>query len=180
MAKKKTVAKKSKKVALKVVAKAKLVAKSKPAPKPALKPATAKVSKAPKASRASEPKVAPREDSVDGYLTKVAPWQRTVIEKLRTIVKASTPNASEVYKWGQPVFEHKGPFAYVKAHAAQVNFGFWRGAELDDPKRMLQGEGERMRHVKILETHVIDDGIFGGFVRQAFSLNDKKGDPTKG
>ncbi len=177
MAKKNTVAKKSKKVAKKVVVKAKLVAKSKPAPKPALKPA--KAAKAPKA-KASEPKVAPREDSVDGYLTKVAPWQRAVIEKLRTIVKASTPNASEVYKWGQPVFEHKGPFAYVKAHAAQVNFGFWRGADLDDPKRMLQGEGERMRHVKILETHIIDETIFGGFVRQAFSLNDKKGDPTKG
>jgi hypothetical protein len=71
----------------------------------------------------------------------------------------------------------------VKAHAAQVNFGFWRGADLDDPKRMLQGEGERMRHVKILETHVTDDGwheTLGSFVKQAVSLNDKKGDPLKG
>jgi hypothetical protein len=118
--------------------------------------------------------------SVDDYLTKVAPWQRNVIEKLRIVVKAAAPSALESIKWGQPVYEHKGPFAYIKAHAAQVNFGFWRGAELDDTKRMLQGEGERMRHVKILETHVIDELTLAAFVKQAIALNDKKGDPTKG
>lgn len=165
-------------------AKKKIVAKKKSAPKPKSKVvAKAKlVAKAPVAKvRASKtPSVAPREDTVDGYVAKVAPWQRVVIQKLRELVKTTAPHVAEVYKWGQPVYEHKGPFAYVKAHAAQVNFGFWRGADLDDPKRMLQGEGERMRHVKILETHVIDDALFGGFIRQAVSLNDKKGDPTKG
>ena len=118
--------------------------------------------------------------SVDDYLAKVAPWQRTIIEKLRVVVKAAAPSASETLKWGQPVYEHKGPFAYIKAHAAQVNFGFWRGAELEDQKRMLQGEGEKMRHVKILETHVIDEPTLAAFVKQAVALNDKKGDPTKG
>lgn len=87
---------------------------------------------------------------------------------------------TESIKWGQPVYEHKGPFSYIKAHAAQVNFGFWRGAELDDPKRMLQGEGERMRHVKIIENHIIDDVSLIALVKQAVALNDKKGDPTKG
>jgi hypothetical protein len=118
--------------------------------------------------------------SVDDYLAKVAPWQRMVIEKLRIVVRDAAPNALESIKWGQPVYEHKGPFAYIKAHAAQVNFGFWRGAELSDDKRMLQGEGERMRHVKILETQPIDELTLAAFVKQAVQLNDKKGDPTKG
>ena len=61
-----------------------------------------------------------------------------------------------------------------------MNFGFWRGAELDDPKRLLQGEGTRMRHVRITETQVIDEPTLSVFVTQAFKLNDKKGDPTKG
>jgi hypothetical protein len=129
---------------------------------------------------AAAPSVRPQGDSVDEYLTKVAPWQRNVIEKLRVVVRGAAPAARESLKWGQPVYEHKGPFAYIKAHAAQVNFGFWRGAELDDQKRMLQGEGERMRHVKILETHVLDELALAAFVKQAVSLNDKKGDPTKG
>jgi hypothetical protein len=37
-----------------------------------------------------------------------------------------------------------------------------------------------MRHVRILEAHVIDDLALAAFVKQAVSLNDKKGDPTKG
>ncbi len=118
--------------------------------------------------------------NVDDYMTKVAPWQRAIIEKLREVVVTAAPHATESIKWGQPVYEHKGPFSYIKAHAAQVNFGFWRGAELEDPKRMLQGEGERMRHVKIIENHIIDDVSLVALVKQAVSLNDKKGDPTKG
>src|SRR5947209_11168955 len=52
--------------------------------------------------------------SVDDYLSKVAPWQRMVIEKLRTVVRGAAPSALESIKWGQPVYEHKGPFAYIK------------------------------------------------------------------
>ena len=156
------------------VAKKKVVAVAAPKKKT---PVVAKVTKlAPK--KAAPPP--PEQNSVEEYVSKVAPWQRDVIEKLRNVLKSAAPHASESIKWGQPVYEHKGPFAYIKAHAAQVNLGFWRGAELDDNKRMLQGEGERMRHVKILETHVIDELTLSAFVKQAFALNDKKGDPTKG
>jgi len=154
------------------VAKKKIVAKAKPVAKIA-KPVAKKIPAPP-------PSLHSQGVSVDDYVAKVAPWQRTVIEKLREVVKTAAPSALESIKWGQPVYEHKGPFAYIKAHAAQVNFGFWRGAELEDTKRMLQGEGERMRHVKITETHVIDDLALGAFVKQAVALNDKKGDPTKG
>jgi hypothetical protein len=161
-------------------AKKKVVTK-KQAPPVAKKKVVEKVAKlAAKKVPPAPPSMASQGVSVDDYLTKVAPWQRTVIEKLRVVVKAAAPSALESIKWGQPVYEHKGPFAYIKAHAAQVNFGFWRGAELDDTKRMLQGEGERMRHVRILETHAIDELTLAAFVKQAIALNDKKGDPTKG
>lgn len=163
---------KAKKPTKRLVAKKKTAA----AAAPAKKPLATKVAKVTKLTKI----VTSEENPVDEYLSKVAPWQRAVIEKLRGVLKMAAPHASESIKWGQPVYEHKGPFAYIKAHAAQVNFGFWRGAELDDHKRMLQGEGERMRHVKILETHVIDELTLGAFVKQAFALNDKKGDPTKG
>ena len=144
--------------------------KAKPAPKP------------PKLGNLPRSIVPPPGSSVDDYVSKVIPWQRTVIEKLRAVVRSVAPHALESIKWGQPVYEHKGPFSYIKAHATHVNFGFWRGAELEDPKRMLQGEGDRMRHVKILETHALDEILLVGlsaFVKQAVSLNDKKGDPTR-
>ncbi len=40
-------------------------------------------------------------------------------------------------------------FAYVDAFKAHVNVGFFRGAELDDHARLLEGTGKLMRHVKL-------------------------------
>ena len=40
-------------------------------------------------------------------------------------------------------------FGYVNAFTAHVNVGFFRGAELADPGRLLEGTGRFMRHVKL-------------------------------
>jgi hypothetical protein len=40
-------------------------------------------------------------------------------------------------------------FAYVNAFKAHVNVGFFRGAEIADPERLLEGNGRFMRHVKL-------------------------------
>ena len=41
------------------------------------------------------------------------------------------------------------PFGYVNVFTSHVNVGFFRGANLPDPARLLQGEGKFMRHVKL-------------------------------
>jgi hypothetical protein len=41
------------------------------------------------------------------------------------------------------------PFAYVNVFATHVNVGFFHGASLPDPARVLQGTGKFMRHVKL-------------------------------
>jgi hypothetical protein len=40
-------------------------------------------------------------------------------------------------------------FGYVDAFSAHANVGFFFGAELEDPARLLEGAGKRMRHVKV-------------------------------
>jgi len=40
-------------------------------------------------------------------------------------------------------------FAYVNAFTAHVNVGFFLGAEIADPSRLLEGTGRFMRHVKL-------------------------------
>lgn len=49
-------------------------------------------------------------------------------------------------------------FAYVDAFTAHVNVGFFRGADLPDPARLLQGTGKFMRHVKLRPDRPLDDG----------------------
>ena len=41
------------------------------------------------------------------------------------------------------------PFGYVNIFTAHVNVGFFHGAALPDPARLLQGTGKFMRHVKL-------------------------------
>ena len=45
------------------------------------------------------------------------------------------------------------PFGYVNVFSSHVNVGFFHGAALPDPARLLQGTGKFMLHVKLrLET----------------------------
>src|SRR5947208_9317837 len=41
------------------------------------------------------------------------------------------------------------PFGYVNVFTSHVNVGFFQGASLSDPARLLQGTGKFMRHVKL-------------------------------
>jgi hypothetical protein len=41
------------------------------------------------------------------------------------------------------------PFGYVNVFTSHVNVGFFQGASLPDPHRLLQGTGKFMRHVKL-------------------------------
>lgn len=41
------------------------------------------------------------------------------------------------------------PFGYVNVFTSHVNVGFFHGASLPDPSRLLQGNGKFMRHVKL-------------------------------
>jgi hypothetical protein len=47
-------------------------------------------------------------------------------------------------------------FAYVDAFKDHVNVGFFRGAEFEDPARLLEGTGKYMRHVKLRPDDDID------------------------
>ena len=118
--------------------------------------------------------------NVDEYIDGLGGWQTDVATRVRAIVINVAPEAKESIKWAQPVYELNGSFAYMKAFKNSVNFGFWRGIDLDDPQGLLQGTGEKMRHVKLAGLEDIDDEAFAAYVQQAVALNLEKGDPTKG
>jgi hypothetical protein len=117
--------------------------------------------------------------TVDEYIASLDGWQAEVVATLRDLVKAAAPDSAEAIKWAQPVFDYHGPFAYIRAFKNHVNFGFWRGAALDDPLGLLQGDGEKMRHIKLTGPAEINPEAFNQFLQQAIHLNNTLGDPTK-
>jgi hypothetical protein len=63
-------------------------------------------------------------------------------------------------------------FAYVSIHKAHANVGFFHGADLDDPARLLEGSGKRMRHVKLRPGKPVDSRALAALIDAAY-LNIK-------
>ena len=61
---------------------------------------------------------------------------------------------------------------------ASVNIGFWRGVQLDDPAGILEGEGDRMKHLTLREGDEVQADELSAFVRQAVELNRELGSPA--
>ncbi len=59
-------------------------------------------------------------------------------------------------------------FAYVAAFRAHVNVGFFHGAALADPARLLQGTGKRMRHVKLHGEVGVDEAALDALIAAAY------------
>ena len=118
--------------------------------------------------------------TVDAYIASLSGWQAEVVSRLREIILDAAPEAKEAIKWAQPVYEQNGPFAYIKAFKNSVNFGFWRGVNMEDPEGILEGTGDRMRHIKISGLHEIRPKLFQEMVKNAVALNREHGDPTQG
>ncbi|UCD98125.1 MAG: DUF1801 domain-containing protein [Chloroflexota bacterium] len=117
--------------------------------------------------------------TVDEYISQLNQPQAQIVAEVRKIIVDAVPEAEEAMKWAQPVYSLNGPFAYIKAFKNTVNFGFWRGVDIDDPDGLLQGSGEKMRHVKLVDLTDIDQQTFGRFAKKAAALNLEKGDPTR-
>jgi hypothetical protein len=60
-------------------------------------------------------------------------------------------------------------FGYVNAFRAHVNVGFFRGAELADPSRLLEGTGKFMRHVKLRLEAPIDAPALVRLIETAYA-----------
>jgi len=61
------------------------------------------------------------------------------------------------------------PFAYVNVFSSHVNVGFFQGATLPDPGRMLQGAGKFMRHVKLRPGTVTNAAALNRLIHAAYS-----------
>ena len=59
-------------------------------------------------------------------------------------------------------------FAYVNAFKAHVNVGFFRGAEIADPERLLEGTGKFMRHVKLRPERHVDPTALMKLIETAY------------
>ena len=111
------------------------------------------------------------EKTVENYIGDLEGWQAQVTAQLDRIIMEVEPKASKVIKWAQPTYESDGLLCYFKAFKTHINFGFFRGSELDDPKGILEGTGDKMRHVKLKYQQELDENALKALIISAAKLN---------
>ena len=107
-------------------------------------------------------------ESFDAYLKDQSSKNQAIIRALRKFVKRVEPDLVEAVKWGNGCWlGDNGPVAYVYSDEGFVQFGFFHGAALKDPKGILEGKGKYVRHPKMHRASGFDEKALGSLLKQA-------------
>lgn len=92
--------------------------------------------------------------TVDQWLAKIPSDLQELTRELIAVARMNMPGAHEfIYHDAVGYSINDSPFDRICYIAPQkkgyINFGFFFGAGLHDPKKLLVGDGKRMRHVKV-------------------------------
>jgi hypothetical protein len=86
-----------------------------------------------------------------------------------TQLRQAGPDVRELLHDGYPtVCVEDFPFGYVAVYKAHINDGFFRGSQLPDPSRMLEGSGKHMRHVKVKAEVQVNEAALQALVKAAY------------
>ena len=91
-----------------------------------------------------------------------------LIVRIRNIVLDVDPRITEELKYGGILFSAGAPFCGLFSYAQHVSIEFSRGAELADPHGVLEGDGQKRRHIKLRAQPDLFQKNLRDYVGQAF------------
>ena len=112
-----------------------------------------------------------RSKEVDRLLTGLDPPQREVAIALREFLLRAGPELHEAVKWGTPCYLAARLVCSIAAHSDHTNLEFYHGTSLRDPKRLLEGTGKSLRHVKFHKAADIKPALLKPLLREAIELD---------
>ena len=93
---------------------------------------------------------AERDPAIDAWMKAHAGELGAIAHQWFEVMRKCGDEVRELLHDGCPVAcLGDAPFGYVNVFTSHVNVGFFQGASLRDPTRLLQGTGKFMRHVKL-------------------------------
>jgi hypothetical protein len=111
-----------------------------------------------------------RDPAIDAWLNTRAGELGALARRWFEAMRQCGDEVRELLHDGHPVAcLGDAPFGYVDVFTSHVNVGFFHGAALPDPERLLQGTGKRMRHVKLRRGTVIDEAALSRLIDSAYS-----------
>ena len=111
-----------------------------------------------------------RDAAIEGWMRERAGELGTIARRWFEVMRGCGDDVRELLHDGHPTAcVGDAAFAYVNAFRAHVNVGFFRGAEIADPRRLLEGTGRFMRHVKLRPGRDVDAAALTGLIETAYA-----------
>jgi hypothetical protein len=111
-----------------------------------------------------------RDAAVDAWMKEHAGELGAIAQQWFEVMRKCGDEVRELLHDGCPVAcLGDVPFGYVNVFTAHVNVGFFQGAALADPARLLQGSGKFMRHVKLKPGTPTDAAALRRLIETAYS-----------
>jgi len=111
-----------------------------------------------------------RDPAIDAWMKDHAGELGAIAQQWFEIMRSCGDEVRELVHDGCPVAcLGDAAFCYVNVFTSHVNVGFFQGAALPDPARILQGAGKFMRHVKLKPGTATNTAALSALIHAAYS-----------
>ncbi len=111
-----------------------------------------------------------RAPAIDAWMMEHAGELGAIAQQWFEVMRKCGDEVRELLHDGCPVAcMGDAPFGYVNVFTSHVNVGFFHGAALFDPARLLEGTGKFMRHVKLRPGTVTNTAELSRLIDAAYS-----------
>ena len=111
---------------------------------------------------------------ITGRIQELGDWRGETLAHVRQLIQDADPDIQEEWKWmGTPVWSHDGGVCTGESYKQVVKLTFFRGASLEDPKKLFNSslEGNTRRAIDIHEGEKIDESAFRQLILAAIAAN---------
>jgi len=110
---------------------------------------------------------------ITDHISELADWRGKLVARLRKLILAADPDIVEEWKWGTPVWSHKGNVVAVGAFQDHVKINFFKGASLPDPHGLFNAglEAKATRAIDLYEGDKLNEPALKELTRAAIAYN---------
>jgi hypothetical protein len=110
---------------------------------------------------------------IDNQIAELSGWRGQKLARLRELIHEAAPDIVEEWKWDTAVWSQKGNVAAGAAFKDHIKLNFFKGAALEDPRRLFNAglEAKASRSIDFSETDEIPETALRDLIRAAVALN---------
>lgn len=110
---------------------------------------------------------------ISQHIAALADWRGTMTARLRKLIGQAGPELVEEWKWGTPVWAHKGNVVAAGAFKDHLKLNFFQGAALPDPSGLFNAglDAKATRAIDLYEGDKLNEVALKALVQSAVAHN---------